>query len=387
MPGIIMRMERIWEAVVIGAGPAGALAARTLARENRRVLLLEKGTVGQREKACGGMLPLAVFDRYALDETSIQTRLEVEDFRFPWGQRVTRQPVATVHRCEFDACLARQAQAAGAELRDGAAVRRMERLPDGDLRLSGAGRGESFELETRLVIFADGANTLARPALGIGIDRARDPAALGLEYNFSAPSNGDTTYWMLFDHPLLANTWGYAWVFPNRDDYNAGVFFPAGAKRELTQPGGPDPVRLHLRNMLDGKLKDLAQLKRIGARIPMRPARRLAADRALVAGDAAGLVFPLTAGGIGPALWSGDLCGQAAAQALRENRLEAAALRGYESAVKNSPFYREMQKQALLYQAAQGFGRFDRHLFAKIFQIYKLKNELSALEAFRYALW
>ncbi|HEY9089748.1 MAG TPA: hypothetical protein VIO36_16365, partial [Anaerolineaceae bacterium] len=84
---------------------------------------------------------------------------------------------------------------------------------------------------------------------------------------------------------------------------------------------------------------------------------------------------------------SGDLCGQAAAQALRENRLEAAALRGYESAVKNSPFYREMQKQALLYQAAQGFGRFDRHLFAKIFQIYKLKNELSALEAFRYALW
>ena len=41
-----------------------------------------------------------------------------------------------------------------------------------------------------------------------------------------------TILYMLFDQHMLAHTWGYAWVFPNRDDYNVGVFFPAGARRQ-----------------------------------------------------------------------------------------------------------------------------------------------------------
>jgi geranylgeranyl reductase len=80
-------MSTQFEVIVIGAGPSGALAARTLAEQGRQVLLLERGRIGQRRKACGGMLPPA-FARDRLDPHTIQTRLEQEMIVFPWGERV-----------------------------------------------------------------------------------------------------------------------------------------------------------------------------------------------------------------------------------------------------------------------------------------------------------
>ena len=117
--------------------------------------------------------------------------------------------------------------------------------------------------------------------------------------------------------------------------------------------------------------------KRIGALIPMQPANTLCADGVLVTGDAAGLVFPLTAGGIGPALWSGALCGQIAAQALKEGRLKKDCLRIYQQSIKHSPIYRELSKQSILYRLMRAVGRVDRHGYSKLFQMYKLKSELS----------
>src|SRR5512144_2184734 len=121
--------EHVADVVVVGAGPAGAAAAITLARAGRTVVVIDKA-VFPRDKCCGdGLTTLALRELEGLgfDPSTVPTWKSVDAawIRSPSGREV-QLPLpsdgifaSTAPRRELDAALVALARDAGAEVRDG----------------------------------------------------------------------------------------------------------------------------------------------------------------------------------------------------------------------------------------------------------------------------
>ncbi len=152
-----------WDAIVIGAGPAGAIAARQLALAGREVLLVDRKTF-PRHKVCGGCVGAAALT--VLESLELRDRVQsvagpsLTTFRVigPTGQfKICIPPGLAVSRSTFDAVLVSAAQAAGVTFRD--ATEAEVGTYEADARLVTL---NSQMARARMVIAADG---LARSSL------------------------------------------------------------------------------------------------------------------------------------------------------------------------------------------------------------------------------
>ncbi|HIP87368.1 MAG TPA: FAD-dependent oxidoreductase, partial [Anaerolineales bacterium] len=156
------------DAVVVGAGPAGASAAYWLGEAGKRVLVLEKERL-PRYKPCGGGIPTAVLDRFPFDFSPVVEReIGRVRFRFRDGREVVAdlpgRPVAMVMRDRFDYHILHHARA---EVRDDSPVVALRQ--DGASVEVETASGETFR--GRYLIGADGANS--RVARWVGLRRGR----------------------------------------------------------------------------------------------------------------------------------------------------------------------------------------------------------------------
>ncbi|MFQ5894550.1 MAG: geranylgeranyl reductase family protein [Nitrospinota bacterium] len=307
------RAERGWDCLVVGAGPAGATAARRLALRGRSVLLLDAHRF-PRDKCCAGVIsettvraldfPLGR-DRAGRDVVERKVSRVVFSYRGRWPRALEPRAleVRMVMREVFDNFLVEKAREAGAALWDGARALRLAEERDG-VHLLVEREGERFSLRALAVIGADGARSVVARDLGLwrGV---RFGGALSGEVRVPPPDFERAAPFALFDFGALPQ--GYAWVFPKREHLSTGVCSMAGGS------GG-------LRRVFDGFLAVQPWLGRrlsvavTGAGLPLRtggPGQRLHGERAVVAGDAAGLVDPLTGEGIHHAVISGARAAEA----------------------------------------------------------------------------
>jgi geranylgeranyl reductase family protein len=339
------------DVAVVGAGPAGATAARELARRGVRVVLLERAAL-PRYKTCGGgvvarglaLLPpdadAAVERRYA------HADLHLSDAGLAFRAARAAPIVAMAMRDRLDERLAQAAARAGAELRAPCPVRGV-RVERDRVRLD----TERGPLTAAFVIAADGATGATARQLGWPDGRVLIPA---LEYEVQTD---DATFARLaaaprFDVGVVPA--GYAWVFPKAAHLSVGVL---SARRGRSAAG--------LRPAIEGYLATLGIValahERHGYVIPVRPRRApLGRGRALLLGDAAGLADPVTAEGISLAAWSG----RAAAAALAGGGLdpERAAAR-YRAALR--PLLAELRLARALAGALYRWPRARHWLFRR----------------------
>jgi flavin-dependent dehydrogenase len=187
------------------------------------------------------------------------------------------------------------------------------------------------------VVGADGANSPVATSL---FGRAHDPLRIGFGLEVEAPpSQGDP----VVEIDLAAAAWGYGWAFPKAGSTTLGI---GGVHRR--NPG--------LRQSMDaftarhGARPGALRVK--GAFLPFGEVRRIPGrGRVLLAGDAAGLVDPLTGEGIAWAMKSGQLAGLAAVDALRGGNPDH-ALPLYTRTLR--PIHRELRRarvlRAMVYQ-------------------------------------
>jgi geranylgeranyl reductase family protein len=301
------------DVLVVGAGPAGSAAALRLARGGARVVLAERARL-PRDKPCGGgVTGRALRQAPCAIEPVVEDVVDRFEVRLRYGPRFERrspEPVILMtQRRRLDAFLAEQAAAAGADLRDGARVEGLAAGPDG-IRATVGGR----PLRVDHVVGADGANGTVARAVGLGEGIVRGVA---LEANVPWGRLPRHRYAGRAVIELATVPGGYGWVFAKHTHANVGVggWAVAGPKlRGLLE-------RLACEHGLEPA--DLRELR--GHRLPMRrPGARARAGRVLLAGDAAGLVDPLSGDGIYEAFASARL----AAEAILSGDLD-----GYETAL------------------------------------------------------
>jgi geranylgeranyl reductase family protein len=304
MPGV-PTPSRPFDVAVVGAGPAGAVCALHLARQGLRVAVLEK-SVPPRYKACGGGLTPRARHLLDVDLGGAAERLchvvELNLLDAGLAFRVERdEPLVTMTmRADLDARLLQAAVDAGAELVTPCTVRALER-DNRRLELT-TSRGT---VAARYAVAADGAASATARAAGWGPNPHEAPA-LESELRVSLEVYDRFAGSARFDFDTVAR--GYAWVFPKKPGHLSvgcgSIRRPArGLKGELERYLG--------RLGLDA----FRHREDHGFVIPVAPrSARLARDRVLLAGDAAGLADPVTCEGISHAVLSGRLAAAAVAE-------------------------------------------------------------------------
>jgi len=294
-------MER-FDAIVVGAGPAGSATAIRLARGGAKVLLADRACF-PRDKPCGGGLTGRAVRELPVDVSPVvEDVVHSFELRLRYRKRFERRSEAPLvlmtQRRRLDAFLAEQAAEAGVDFRDGVTVGGLTIEPDGAALMVG-GR----PVHGRVLVGADGVNGKVARSAGLGG---------GILYGIALEGNGP-----LRDEQRGRATvevgvvpGGYGWVFPKEGHANYGV---GGWAAE-----GPR-LREHLRRLCAAhgvELSDLTDLH--GRRLPIRRTTAARRGPVLLVGDAAGLVDPLSGDGIYEALVSARL----AAAAILAGRLD-----------------------------------------------------------------
>jgi geranylgeranyl reductase family protein len=297
-------MAREFETLVVGAGPAGALAAFELARRGRSVALIEQHAL-PRDKTCGGGLVwrgrarLPAGCALPIERECTRARLVPAPGAAP--VEVAREvPIVTMTmRSALDQALVERACAAGAGLFAPARVRTIARA-GGSLRVETS----AGAFACRNLVGADGARGIVARSSGWTEPLETIPA-LEAELDLAPGEFERFAGAALFDFGV--ETPGYAWVFPKAGHLSVGVLAARRGTKEL--PAELERVRARW-GLAGARVRELS-----GCVIPVRPRASSARPGVLLAGDAAGLVDPLTAEGISYALQSGSLAGCAIAEA------------------------------------------------------------------------
>jgi len=343
-----MERERERDVIIVGAGPSGATAATILAQKGYDVLLLDRSDF-PRDKTCGDAVPVGAIEMmislgmgdkirkaeergefYPLDKIRIYSpKGKMLQANLKEGDGGERSYVAP--RMYFDAVIQQQAVESGAEFKK--ALVKGPLVENG--RVVGVQaqlNGEVKEIRSKVVVGADGVtSSIARALRPKDKQHVDSHRAVALRaYIHGIEENPHEVEFYLYDEILP----GYAWIFPtgeNMANIGLGMRLDVFRKHDynlknmLQQFMELPQIKRRLKNGVE-----LEDLKTWQLSFGSQKALQYAFDGALLVGDAAGFINPLTGGGIHNGMISAKLAGQTIDESLTNGNTSREALEIYE---------------------------------------------------------
>ncbi|MEM9731893.1 MAG: geranylgeranyl diphosphate reductase [Pseudomonadota bacterium] len=313
--GQLPETDTVYDVIVVGGGPSGAVAAADLAGEGWSVALLDRDG---RIKPCGGAIPPRLIEDFDIPDELLCARIRSARMIAP-SEKGVDMPiedgfVGMVNRETFDEFLRQRAVEAGA-LRLSGTFKALERDKAGNNVVVYHDRAEEeVRVIARRVIGADGARSKVAK---LGLPGVKTPPSvfayheiISIDDTTPVGEHYNATRCDVYYQGQLSPDF-YAWVFPHGNTASIGV---GSAHKGFSLRGAVKELRAKT------DLADASLVRHEGAPIPMKPSKRWDNGRDLiVTGDAAGVVAPASGEGIYYAMACGRMVGQAVHESLVTN--------------------------------------------------------------------
>ncbi len=346
----------MYDMIIAGGGPAGAVAAERAAKKGLSVMVLEKETY-PKDKTCGGGVSqkaldvIGGIDKGLIEREIFGAKIFLPDYQNFTGRLDGRIGVTTMRR-DLDHWLINRAEDSGVLVRDNEPVK--------DIKLS----KDCVEVATpankyraRMIVGSDGVNSTVARKSGI---RTRWGSNIGLCLETEIEL-GETLVAECAETDIgefyFRGPWSYGWVFPKRDRLSVGL-------------GGPIPRMRGSREMFMSFVRDISLQKKINLKdrinqinshlIPLGGiSRSVHGERVILAGDAAGFVDPFLGEGLYYAMKSGEIAADVAALAVENDDFSRKFLAGYAAKCDNA-FGSDLKSTRRFAKFA--YGNLDRFL-------------------------
>lgn len=348
--------------LIIGAGPAGAMASMWFSKHQVPHTIIEKSSF-PRDKVCGDAVSGKAYSILKQVEPDIWHELnELSNaaqatygvrFSAPNGKQlaiafknIKREhapefvdqelpPGFVIKRVDFDNFLFEKLNKNFAEIHQNTTAKQLERQPDNTIKVTLQNGSGEFVLHPKIVIGADGERSVVNKQLAKHKNSEKHFAAAVRAYYTNVSDTKDENFIEL--HYIKEATPGYLWVFPlPNGGCNVGMgILSSEAKKSKRN------LRKELVDLLENhpRFKDRfkeAKLdgKILGWGLPLGSKKRLmSGDNYILTGDAASLIDPLTGEGIGNAIVSGKYAAVYAMEALENNDFSAKFLSRYDQMI------------------------------------------------------
>jgi len=331
-------MKSRYDAVVVGAGPGGSIAAREMARGGLDVLLIEKRQeIGVPVRCAEGVSKssLTMFmpadDSYIAEEANTARIFSPDMTEVSMSVDMMGDEVGyTLERKLFDREVAKSAAAEGAELM--VKTRACDLLKDDNGSVIGVRImrwGEPVDVECDLVVGADGVESKVGRWAGINTALKLKDIESGAQVHLTGiPVDRNCVDFYLGNEKAPG---GYVWVFPKGpDSANVGIGVLAsmiGEKRPLTL----------LRDFIAERFPMGKEAEIMFGGVPVSgPIKQTVADNVILVGDAARVTDPITGGGIVNAMKTGDYAAKAALRCHGDGDFSTQALQCYEESWRST---------------------------------------------------
>jgi digeranylgeranylglycerophospholipid reductase len=306
-----------YDAVVVGAGPAGLMAAKKIAKRGFSVLILEKDKdLGTR--TCAEAVSTSAFKTAEISPSSSLVSNNVDGVCIypPDESKGVKIAGSTykgyiLNKPLFLCALASQAVSAGSDLQMKSEVKNVM-MENGRARsVHYEQKGVTKEISFRVLIGADGVGSVISKECGFDTEGYElIPTMQYVMVNCSIPELNTIHIYMGNEVAPL----GYAWVFA-KNEYMANVGIGVRGK----------PAKLYLDKFVAGHpefFKNAKIIKEGGGGVPVGgQLKEVIKGNALLCGDSAGQVIPITGGGIHTSMAAGTFAGDAVVEALEAKDL------------------------------------------------------------------
>ena len=307
---------KTWDVAIIGAGPGGTAAAKSLAKKGFQTILFEKDKL-PRYKVCGGAIPQEFVDEIKLPDEIIDRKFDFLTLHHSNGIIIERKGKgACLWRSKLDNHMTQLALEDGAILKDGYKIFNASYDENGKVYKL---RTKDEEFFSKILIIADGVPSFFAEKFNLPKFPPNHIAqTITHEIEFESKKIVDERFGdkmhLWFGKDIVEI--GYGWIFPKSKAVSVGWGCQIDVLKNIKEKFQ------NFLNVVKDLIKDGKTIKKAAHMVPVGIRKKFVNEKGLIAiGDAAGFVDPLSGKGIAYAALSGFILGTIIKRALESNEL------------------------------------------------------------------